>query len=183
MLVLSLPMPCAVETREVILLYSKNHLFLRISRNLIFTLKSNSLIIVIDMKRLLLIAALSICVWPTGSFADDPPAPGNRSGKTVAVPQPAEAPGADVKVFIHPETGEILTSEQRESLGIENEESEAIPHSPSGSSETEHPPTILKGKRIDLENGDYVIVVDAPDTVETRAWFDEEGKAHIRCNH
>ena len=46
-------------------------------------------------------------------------------------------------------------------------------------------PTILKGKRIDLENGDYVIVVDVLDSemVETKAWFDEEGKAHIRCNH
>jgi len=135
------------------------------------------------MKRLLLIAALSACVWPAGAFADDPPAPGNHSGKTAAVPQPAEAPGADVKVFIHPETGEILTSEQRESLGIENDETEAAPRSSSGPPETEDAPTILKGKRIDLENGDYVIVVDAPDMVETKAWFDEEGKAHIRCNH
>ena len=88
-----------------------------------------------------------------------------------------------MKVFIHPETGKILTREQWESLDIENDETEAIQHSSSESSETEDTQTILKGKRIDLENGDYVIVVDAPDMVETRVRFDEEGKAHIRCNH
>jgi len=137
------------------------------------------------MKQLLLIAALSACVWPTGSFASDPPAPGNYSGKTVAVSQPAEASGANVKVFIHPETGKILTSEQWEALGLKHDETEALTHSSSEPLETEHAPTILKGKRIDLENGDYVIIVDAPDSemVETKAWFDEEGKAHIRCNH
>ena len=137
------------------------------------------------MRQLLLIAALSACVWPTGAFADDPPAPGNHSRKTAAVSQPPEASGANVKVFIHPETGKILPREQWESLGIENDETEAGPHSSSEPLETEHAPTILKGKRIDLENGDYVIVVDAPDSemAETKAWFDKEGKAHIRCNH
>ena len=137
------------------------------------------------MKQLLLIAALSACIWPTGAFADDLPAPGNHLRRTVAVSQPAEASGANVKVFIHPETGKILTSEQWEALGIENDETEAVPHSSSESPETEDTQTILKGKRIDLENGDYVIVVDAPDSemVETKAWFDEDGKARIRCNH
>ena len=137
------------------------------------------------MKQLLLIAALSACVWPTGAFADDLSTPGDHLRKTAAVSQPAEASGANVKVFIHPETGKILTSEQREALGIENDETEVIPHSSSEPLETEHAPTILKGKRIDLENGDYVIVVDTPDSemVKTKAWFDEEGKAHIRCNH
>ena len=44
---------------------------------------------------------------------------------------------------------------------------------------------MLQGRQIDLGNGDYVIVVDTPDSemVETKAWFDEEGKAHIKCNH
>ena len=135
------------------------------------------------MKQLLLVVTLSISVWPTGSFASNPPAPGDNSGKTAAVSQPAEAPGANVKVFIHPETGEILTSEQWESLGIENDETEAAPHSSSEPLETENAQTTLKGKKIDLENGDYAIVVDAPDMVETRVQFDEEGKAHIRCNH
>ncbi len=135
------------------------------------------------MKQLLLVATLSISVWPTGSFASDPPAPGDNSGKTAAVSQPAEVSGDNVKVFTHPETGEILTSEQRESLGIENDETEAVPHSSSEPPETEDTQTILKGKKINLENGDYVIVVDAPDMVETRVRFDEEGKAHIRCNH
>ena len=137
------------------------------------------------MKQLLLIGVLSACVWPTVVFAADLPAPGNHSGKTAAVSQPAEASGANVKVFIHPETGKILTSEQWEALGIENDKTEAVPHSSSsGAPETaKDTRTILKGKRIDLENGDYVIVVDAPDMVETKAWFDKEGKAHIRCNH
>ena len=135
------------------------------------------------MKQLLLVAALSACVWPTVAFADGPPAPGNHSGKTAAVSQPTEASGANVKVFIHPETGEILTREQWEPLSIENKESEATLRSSPEPSETENAPTILKGKRIDLENGDYVIVVDAPDMVETKVRFDEKGKAHIRCNH
>lgn len=132
------------------------------------------------MKRLLLVAAFWACIWPRDSFAGDPPAPGDHPGKTAAVSQPAEASGANVKVFIRPETGEILARKQGEAPGIENDGTEAVPRS---SPETGNTRTILKGKRIDLENGDYVIVVDAPDTVETRAWFDEEGKAHIRCNH
>ncbi len=137
------------------------------------------------MKQLLLVAALSTCVWPTGAFAAEPPASGNHSGETAAVSPPAEAAGGNVKVFIHPETGEILTREQWESLGIENDETEAIPHSSPEPLETDDTQTILKGKRIDLENGDYVIVVDAPDweMVETKVRFDEEGKAHIRCDH
>ena len=135
------------------------------------------------MKQLLLLATLSVSIWPTGSFASDPPAPEDHSGKTVVVSQPAEAPGAKVKVFIHPETGKILTRKQWESLGIENDETEAAPHSSSEPLETENTQTTLKGKKIDLENGDYVIVVDAPDMVETKVRFDEEGKAHIRCNH
>ena len=137
------------------------------------------------MKQFLLVVTLSICVSPTGSFADDPPAPGNHSGKTATVSQPAEVSGANVKVFIHPDTGKILTREQWQDLGIENDETEAIPHFSSEPLETEDNSTILRAKRIDLENGDYVIVVDAPDSemVKTKAWFDEEGKAHIRCNH
>ena len=138
---------------------------------------------VIDMKQLLLVATLPISVWPISSFAGDPPTPKNHSDKTAAVSQPAEASGVNVKVFIHPDTGEILAREQWEALGIENDETETIPHSSSESPETEDTQTILKGKKIDLENGDYVIVVDAPDMVETKAWFDEDGKAHIRCNH
>ena len=137
------------------------------------------------MKTVLLIVALFICLRPTGSFAGDLPAPGDHSGKPAAVSQPAEVPGASVKVFIHPETGEILTREQWQALDLENDGTEAIPRSSPEPSETEDTPTVLKGKRIDLENGDYVIIVDAPDSemVETEAWFDEEGKAHFRCNH
>ena len=135
------------------------------------------------MKQFLLIVTLSISVWPTGSFASDPPAPEDHSNKTAAVSQPTEAPGANVKVFIHPETGKILARKQWEALGIENDGTEAAPHSSSEPLETGNTQTILKGKKIDLENGDYAIVVDAPDMVETRVQFDEEGKAHIMCNH
>ena len=137
------------------------------------------------MKTVLLIATLSICIWPTGSLAGDLPAPGDRSGKTAAVSRPAEAPGARVKAFIHPETGEILTYEQWQALGIENDEAEATPRSSSDAPQLENDRTVLQGRQIDLGNGDYVIVVDTPDSerVETKAWFDEEGKAHIKCNH
>ena len=135
------------------------------------------------MKQLLLVAALLVCVWPTGSLAGDPPAPGDHPGNTAVVSRPAEAPDAKVKVFIRPETGEILTREQWEALGIQNEESEATLRSSPEPLETENTPAIFKGKRIDLENGDYAIVVNAPDMVETKAWFDDEGKTHIRCTH
>ena len=90
-----------------------------------------------------------------------------------------------MKAFIHPETGEILTREQWEALGIGNDEAEATPRSSSKTLETEDVPTVLQGRRVDLGNGDYVIVVDTPDSemVETKAWFDKDGKAHFRCNH
>ena len=137
------------------------------------------------MKAVLLIVALSIYIWPVGAFADDPSAPKDHSRQTVAVSQPTEAPGAKAKVFIHPETGEILTREQWQALGIENDEAETVPRSSSDAPESESTQTVLQGRQIDLGNGDYVIVVDAPEfeMVETKAWFDEEGKAHIRCNH
>ena len=137
------------------------------------------------MKTVLLIVTLLICVWPTGAFAGDPPAPGDHSRKTAAVPQPAKASSAKVKAFIHPETGELLTREEREALGIGNDEAEAIPRSSSESPETENTPKVLEGRRIDLENGDYIIVVDDPDSemVKTKAQFDSEGKIHIRCTH
>ena len=92
---------------------------------------------------------------------------------------------AEAKVVIHPETGEVLSREQRESLGIESDEGGAAARSSPESPETERAPKILKGRQIDLGNGDYVIVVDTPEEemVETRVWFDEKGKAHFRCSH
>lgn len=92
---------------------------------------------------------------------------------------------AEAKVFIHPETGEVLSREQWEQLGIENDEDGAAARSSPESPETGRAPTILKGRQIDLGNGDYVIVVDTPEEemVETKVWFDEKGKAHFRCSH
>lgn len=137
------------------------------------------------MKTVLLITALLICVWPTAAFTGDPPAPEDHLGKTVAVSRPAEAPEAKAKAFIHPETGEILTREQWQALGIENDEVDSEPRSSSSAPQLENAPMVLQGRQVDLGNGDYVIIVDNPDSelVETEAWFDEKGKAHIRCNH
>lgn len=134
------------------------------------------------MKTVLLIAALSICVWPEGAFAGEPSAPEDLSGETAALSRPADMSGAKSKAFIHPDTGEILTREQWQALGVENGEADATSR-PSGVSQDA--PTVLQGRQIDLGNGDYVVVVDAPESemVETKVWFDEKGKAHIRCDH
>lgn len=139
------------------------------------------------MKTVLLIAALLICVWPTGTFADSQTSevPGERSRQKAAVSQPAHAPGAKSKVFIHPDTGEILTYERWQQLGIENDEADPASRSSPDTPEPENTQTVLQGRQIDLGNGDYVIVVDIPESemVETKVRFDEEGKAHFRCNH
>ena len=139
------------------------------------------------MKTLLLIATLLICACPTGVFADNQTSevPRERSRQKAVVSQPADTPGTKSKVFIHPDTGEILTHEQGQALGLENGESEAVPRPSSDTPEPENTRTVLQGKQIDLGNGDYVIVVDAPESeaVETKVWFDEKGKAHIRCDH
>ncbi|MXZ13260.1 MAG: hypothetical protein F4Y78_04545 [Candidatus Dadabacteria bacterium] len=139
------------------------------------------------MKTVLLIATFSICVWPTGVFADNQTSEVSKeaSRQKAAVSRPADAPGAKSKAFIHPDTGEILTRERWQALGLENDEAETVPRSFSDAPEPESTQTVLQGRQIDLGNGDYVIVVDVPESemVETKAWFDEKGKAHIRCNH
>lgn len=143
--------------------------------------------IITGMKTLLLIVASLICAWPTGVFADSRTSevPGERSRQKAAVSRPADAPGAKSKVFMHPDTGEILTHEQWQALGMENDEAEETPRFSSDAPEPQSARTVLEGRQIDLGNGDYVIVVDAPESemVETKVWFDKEGKAHIRCEH
>ena len=139
------------------------------------------------MKTFLIIVALLICVLPAGASASDLPSdtPGDQPRQPATVSRSADAPRAGAKAFIHPETGEILTHEQWQALGIENDEPDSDSQSSSEAPETENTPTVLQGRQIDLGNGDYVIVVDVPDSerIETKAWFDEEGKAHIRCDH
>lgn len=139
------------------------------------------------MKVPFLIIALLICAWPTGVFADyqTSEVPKEHSSRKTAVSRHADTSSARSKAFIHPDTGEILTHEQWQVLGIENDEAEAVSRSSSDAPEPERAQTMLEGRQIDLGNGDYVIVVDAPESemVETKVWFDEEGKARIRCNH
>ena len=139
------------------------------------------------MKTVLLIATLSVCAWPTGVFANNQTSEvtGEHLRQKAAVSRPADAPGAKSKAFIHPDTGEILTREQWQALGLENDEADAVTRSSSDAPEPESTQAVLQGRQIDLGNGDYVIVVDAPESeaVETKVWFDEKGKAHIRCNH
>lgn len=138
------------------------------------------------MKTLLLITALLICAWPTGVFADNqtPEVTGEHLRQKAAVSRPAAAPGAESKAFIHPDTGEILTHEQWRQLDLENDEAGPEPRSSSNALKLENAPMVLQGRQVDLGNGDYVIVVDTPESevVETKVWFDKEGKAHIRCN-
>lgn len=142
----------------------------------------------VDMKLPLLIIVFSVWAWPTGVFADNQALEvlGKHSRQKAAVSRPADTPSAKSKAFIHPDTGEILTHEQRQVLGIENDEAEAVSRSSSDAPEpVESAQTVLEGRKVDLGNGDYVIVVDAPESemVETKVWFDQEGKAHISCNH
>ena len=145
-----------------------------------FTLKSNSLIIVIDMKQLLLIAALSLCFWPADAFAGGPPSPADHPGETAA-----DAPGTGAKAFIHPETGEVLTHEQWQSLGTEDGRGAAAARAAQDAPEPQSGGAVLEGRKVDLGNGDYAIIVDAPDSerTETRVRFDENGKAHLSCGH
>lgn len=147
---------------------------------------AGSFIIIIQMKTGLLITALLICVPSAGAFALDlsVEASADPPRRTVAVSERTVAPLAEIKAFFHPETGEILTYEQWLALGMESNEAAAASRSFSVS-EPEKDRAVLQGRKVDLGNGDYVIVVDAPDSrrAETRAWFDDEGKAHITCGH
>ncbi len=145
-----------------------------------FTLKSNSLIIDVDMKRLLLIAALSLCFWSADAFAGGPPSPAEHPGETAA-----DAPGTGAKAFIHPETGEILTYEQWQALGTGDGQGAAAARQAQDAPEPQSGGTVLEGRKVDLGNGDYAIIVDAPDSerTETRVRFDENGKAHLSCGH
>lgn len=130
------------------------------------------------MKKLLLfIAALSLS--SSGALAGGPPA---DSGETAAQ---TIAEGAGGKIFIHPETGDILTHRQWLDLGIEEQEpgTQALPKHPAG--EKENFPEVLRGKRVELENGDYVIVVDMPRShgVHTRVHLDKDGAHQTECDH
>ena len=137
------------------------------------------------MRTVLLIVAVSICFWPTDAFSGGPPSPVDHPGKTAAAPTRADAPGAGAKAFIHPETGEILTYEQWQALGAQDSQGAAATRSSQDDPGTESGSTVLEGRKVDLGNGDYVIVVDTPDSegTETKVRFDENGKAHISCEH
>ena len=122
------------------------------------------------MRTVLLIAGLSLCFWSADAFAGGPPSP-------------ADAPGDGAKAFIHPETGEVLTYEQWQVLGAEDGQGTAAARSAQDTPEPQSGGTVLQGRKVDLGNGDYAIIVDAPDSerTETRVRFDENGKAHLSC--
>ncbi len=128
-------------------------------------------------KLLLLIVALSFS--SPGALAGGLP---DDSRETAA---PTFREGAGGKIFIHPETGEILTYRQWLDLGIEEQkpDPQALPEDRTG--QKENFPEVLQGKRVELENGDYVIVVDMPSShgVHTRVRMDKDGVPQIECNH
>lgn len=44
--------------------------------------------------------------------------------------------------------------------------------------------TVLEGRKVTLEDGTEIVVVDVPDSLmkKTKVRFDEEGKAHVSCH-
>ena len=132
------------------------------------------------MKLYLLAISFLLCCLPAWSLAGNAPADDSRPAKSKADPG-----SAALQVFVHPDTGEILTYEQWQDLGIEDEQSGG--ESPGGQDfrQLQVPPPALNGRLVELEDGDYVIIVDAPEGagVRTRVHFDEKGKAHLNCTH
>lgn len=123
------------------------------------------------MKMLFLAVALSFCLCPAGALAAD---------------ARADSPeGAGVKIFIHPDTGEILTREQWLDLGIEDERPGERSLPQGRAPEKQRPQAPLEGRLVELGNGDYLIVVDMPEShgVHTQVRFDEDGKPRLECDH
>ena len=132
------------------------------------------------MRTYILPVSLLLCFLPVWSLAGSLPPDDSLSAKTKA--DPADAA---LKAFIHPDTGEILTYEQWQELGIEDKQSDDASSGGRNRLQPQNPPPALKGRLVELEDGDYVIVVDAPEGmgVETKVHFDEEGRPHFRCTH
>ncbi len=44
--------------------------------------------------------------------------------------------------------------------------------------------TVLEGRKVTLEDGTEVVIVDVPDSLmkKTKVRFDKEGKAHVSCH-
>lgn len=139
------------------------------------------------MKTVSLICALLVCVLSADASAGGLSAevPGSLSSEADAAAGQEDAASAEVKAFFHPETGEILTYEEWQALDVTSDKADAASETGANASESENTRTVLEGRKVDLGNGNYVIVVDAPasERIKTKAWFDEEGKAHITCDH
>ena len=93
--------------------------------------------------------------------------------------------GAELETFFHPDTGEILTHEQWQNLGIQDEQSGGAVLGETGSPQPQDSPPVLNGRLVELEDGDYIIVVDVPEDErrKTEVHFDEQGKPHMKCIH
>ncbi len=140
----------------------------------------HAIIYLYKMNIYLLAISFLMCFLSAWSLAGNVPADDARSVKAKT-----DSGGGGLQAFIHPDTGEILTYEQWEDLGIENEQSGGESPGGQNSLQIQGSPPALNGRLVELENGDYVIIVDAPEGagVETRVHFDEEGKAQLRCTH
>ena len=136
------------------------------------------------MKKLLFIITV-LSLFTVGALAGGPPA---NSPETAAEKRSLDQglkEGAGAKIFMHPETGEILTHRQWLDLGGEEQkpDTHSLPGDRAGKKESF--PEVLQGKRVELENGDYVIVVDMPRShgVHTRMRLDKDGTPQIECDH
>lgn len=132
------------------------------------------------MGMYLLAVSFMTCFISVSSIAGDASADDARSAK-----ERIDSGGAALQVFIHPDTGEILTYEQWQDLGIEDEQSGGESLGGRNSRQTRDSSPALNGRLVELENGDYVVIVNAPEGAgaETRVHFGETGKAHMKCAH
>ncbi len=87
-----------------------------------------------------------------------------------------------LEAYVDPDTGEILTYEQWQDMGLDSEQHLTDTDS---SEEKDSAPDIVKSRVITLPDGTTIIGIDGEDlpASETRVHFDENGKAHLSCTH
>ncbi len=106
----------------------------------------------------------------------------SASGKSAEIstssPAGKSSQGAELEAYVDPDTGEILTREQWQNLGLDADQ-----HSTdTGPSDEKDPAAdVVEAKIVTLPDGSIVIGIDTrgmPGT-ETKVRFDENGKAHL----